>query len=260
VESKILETFDNEEDSKYVWRKDASRYAVGKDPVDKDNPAFADLGLADGDFFPKVNYFKTWPMALFKTNREGRNLQSLGIWGKFKRMGFNWIDIYPTLKSQGDDAQAFEIPLPGRVRALDLWVWGSGLDYYLEAYLRDQRGVIHVVPMGSLKYRGWENLRGTIPHSVPQNRAIIPDPTTAGVIAADNENNRSVYLKFVKFRIWTTPREEVANFYIYFDQFKILTDIFESLYDGDELADPFWVRENWAGDGSGQQGAQGAQN
>jgi hypothetical protein len=52
----------------------------------------------------------------------------------------------------------------------------------------------------------------------------------------------------VKFRVWTTPAEEVGNFYIYFDQFKVLTDTFESLFDGDELTDPDWIRENWESD------------
>jgi hypothetical protein len=103
LESKVLETFDNTDDSLYVWQKDASRYAVGKNPEDKDNPAFANYGLEDGDFFPKLEpNTSSWPMALFRFNRDELPLHSLGIWGKFKRMGYNWIDIYPTLKSEGD--------------------------------------------------------------------------------------------------------------------------------------------------------------
>jgi hypothetical protein len=249
LESKILENFDNTEDSKYVWKKEASRYSVGKDPADRENPSFAEMGLEDGDFFPKINYFETWPMALFRFNRDNKPLHSLGIWGKFKRMGYNWIDIYPTLKSQGEDAGPFEIPIPGRVRYLDMWVWGSNLNYYVEAYLRDQQGVVHTIYLGNIGHQGWRNLRAIVPTNIPQHRRIIPDPVTAGILTSDEKN--SVYLKFVKFRIWTTPREEVANFYVYFDQFKVLTDTFESLFDGDELTDPDWIRENWTGEGSG---------
>jgi hypothetical protein len=54
-------------------------------------------------------------------------------------------------------------------------------------------------------------------------------------------------MSFVKFRIWTTPLERVDNFYIYFNHIKILTDTFETLYDGDELGDPDRVQEFWAG-------------
>jgi hypothetical protein len=243
LESKILETFDNTEDAKYVWKKDASRYAVGKDTADRENPSFANMGLEEGDFFPKLNYFEIWPMALFRNNREEKELRSLGIWGKFRRMGYNWIDIYPTLKSEGDDAGPYEIPIPGRVRYLDMWVWGSNLNYYMEAYLRDEQGVIHTLYLGNIGYQGWKNLRVLVPTSIPQRRRIILDPTAANTLGTQDKN--SIYLKFVKFRIWTTPREEIANFYIYLDQFKVLTDTFESLYDGDEMTDPDWIRENW---------------
>ncbi|MDR2071963.1 MAG: flagellar filament outer layer protein FlaA [Spirochaetaceae bacterium] len=248
LESKILETFDNTEDSLYVWRKEASRYAVGKDEADKDNPSFANLGLENGDFFPKLNYFEIWPMALFRNNRESRELRSLGIWGKFKRMGYNWIDIYPTLKAEGEDAKPYEIPIPGRVRYLDMWIWGSNLNFYVEAYLRDEQGVIHTIYLGNLGYQGWKNLRALIPTSIPQRRRIILDPSAANTLGSADKN--SIYLKFVKFRVWTTPREAVGNFYVYFDQFKVLTDTFESLYDGDEMTDPDWIRENWESSGN----------
>ena len=242
LESRILEDFDNTEESKYVWKKDASRYSVGKDPADKDNPLFANLGI-ESDFFPKVESKDGWPMALFKTNKDNRPLKILGIWGKFKRMGYNWIDIYPTLKSEGESTGPYEIPLPVRIRFLDMWVWGSSRNYYVEAYLRDQQGIVHTVYLGNLGYQGWKNLRVPIPSGVPQRRRIILDPTATNMTSAADRNN--IYLKFVKFRIWTTPGEEVANMYVYFDQFKVLTDTFESLFDGDELSDPDWVRENW---------------
>jgi len=249
LESKILESFDNTENSLYVWHKDASRYAVGKDPTDKDNPSFANFGLEGGDFFPKLDFFEIWPMALFRNNREQKELRSLGIWGKFKRVGYNWIDIYPTLKSEGESASAYEIPIAGRARYLDMWVWGSNLNFHLEAYLRDEQGVVHTIYLGSLDYQGWRNLRAAVPVTVPQRKRILIDPRTSNILTAVEKN--SVYLKFIKFRIWTTPREAVGNFYVYFKQFKVLTDIFETLYDGDDMTNPDWIRENWgAPDGS----------
>jgi hypothetical protein len=252
LESKILETFDDTEDSKYIWKKEASRYAVGKDETDRDNPSFVDYGFDkhwstplqyEYDFFPKVDHKTGWPMALFRTNRDGKDLKILGLWGKFKRMGYNWIDLYPTLKDDGDEAGPYEIPIPGRVRYLDMWVWGSNLNYYLEAYIRDQQGIIHTIYLGNLAYQGWKNLRALVPTYIPQRRRIILDPKSSSMISPEERNN--IYLKFVKFRIWTTPAEEVGNFYVYLDQFKVLTDTFESLFDGDELTDPDWIRENW---------------
>ena len=243
LETRVIESFNNTEDGLYTWRKDASHFSVGKSSDDSNHPAFASLGLEEGEFFPRLNYFDVWPQALHRNNPEGREIRSMGIWGKFKRGGFNWIDIYPTLKSEGEDGRAFEIPLPGRVRFLDMWVWSSGLNYYIEAYIRDQQGIVHVVPMGNLNHTGWRNLRVPIPNNVRQQRRIFLETRAAGTLTAADRN--TVYLRFVKFRIWTRPGERVDDFYIYLNQFRILTDTFESVFDGDEMFDPEWVRDNW---------------
>ena len=196
----------------YSWKLDASKFAT----------------VTDEDEFPKMTFVPSWPMALYGTNREGREIQSLGIWGKFDRRGYNWIDLYP-VSGEGDDP--FEIPLPGRIQYLDSWIWGANLNFYVEIYLRDYQGVVHTIRLGDLSFLGWKNLRVRIPTSIPQSKRI--PPKLAG-------------LSFVKFRIWTTPLERVDNFYVYMDHFKILTDTFESLFDGDELADPDRVQELWA--------------
>ena len=180
--------------------------------------------------YPLSTYVEAWPIALYGYNRQGKTLKSFGIHGRFDRQGYNWIDLYP-VQGEGDDAAAFEIPIPGRVRYLDLWVWGSNLDYYIEAYVRDFQGIVHIVKLGNIGYTGWKNLRAHIPNNVRQAKRIIP--AYAG-------------LHFVKFRIWTQPTERVSDFYVYFKQFKVLTDTFESLFDGDELADPDMIPELWA--------------
>jgi hypothetical protein len=92
-----------------------------------------------------------------------------------------------------------------------------------------------MVNLGSIAYQGWKNLRAYIPNNVPQSKRILP---------------RLAALTFVKFRIWTQPVEQVNNFFVYFDQFKVLSDTFESIYDGDELSNPERIQELWA-DGSG---------
>jgi hypothetical protein len=212
LESIVLESFDG--DSDYEWRIDASKFAT----------------RTDEDTFPKLVYATAWPDAVFGANREGRELKSLGIWAKFDRQGYNWIDIYPVAKDAGEDAEAAEIPIPGRVQIMDLWVWGSNFNYYLEAFLRDYQGVVHTIYVGSLAFEGWRNMRVPIPNNIPQSRRVLPKLES---------------LSFVKFRLWTTPTERVDNFYIYFDQFKILTDTFESLFDGDRLTDPEFIQQTW---------------
>jgi hypothetical protein len=198
----------------FGWKLDASKFAT----------------KTDDDSFPKLSYVPSWPMALFGTNREGKDLKSIGIWGRFDRRGYNWVDLYP-VTGEGDDAEPFEIPIPGRMSYLDMWVWGANLNYYIEAYIRDYQGVVHNIYVGNIGFTGWKNMRVRIPNNIPQSKRILP---------------RLASLSFVKFRIWTTPLERVDNFYVYIDHFKVLTDTFESLYDGDELADPDRVQELWA--------------
>jgi hypothetical protein len=228
-ESLVLEAFDGNTAHEYVmdgntfnyefeWKLDASKFATKTDDIT----------------YPQMAYVPSWPMALFGQNRENRELKSLGIWGRFDRRGYNWIDVYPVKSGGGDDdeAEPFEIPIPGRISYMDLWVWGSNLDFYLEAYLRDHEGVVHNIYMGNIGHTGWKNIRARIPNNVKQSKRILP---------------RLAGLSFVKFRIWTQPTEKVHDFYVYLDQFKVLTDVFESLYDGDELANPERVQELWAG-------------
>ena len=196
----------------FTWKTDASKFA----------------SEIDGEKFPKLAYVPSYPMALYGMNREGKDIKSLGIWGKFDRRGYNWIDLYPV---SGDDDEPFEFPIPGRISYFDMWVWGSNLNYYMEVYLRDHQGVVHNIYLGSIAHQGWKNLRVKIPTSIPQYKRVLP---------------RFTGLSFIKFRIWTTPLERVDNFYIYLDHFKVLTDTFESLFDGDELTDPDLIQEYWA--------------
>jgi hypothetical protein len=203
----------------FEWALDASKFA----------------SRVHDQTFPQLTTVSAWPMALFgATNKNNLDLKSLGIWGRFDRRGYNWIDIYPAIPGTGSDIEppeAFEIPVPGRIHYLDMWVWGSNLNYYMEVYFRDYQGVVHSLYMGSLAYQGWKNLRVQIPTSIRQTKRILP---------------RHAGLTLVKFRLWTTPLERVDNFYVYFNQVKVLTDTFESLFDGNDLADPEYIQEIWA--------------
>ncbi|MFA6508225.1 MAG: flagellar filament outer layer protein FlaA, partial [Treponemataceae bacterium] len=213
-----LESFDG--DSAYQWKATASKFAT----------------KSDKETYPKLTYVPSWPQALHGANREGKPLKSLGVWAKFDRKGYNWIDLYPVAKDGDDKAVALEIPIPGRARMLDVWVWGSNFNYYMEAYIRDFKGVVHLLELGDLNYVGWKNLRTNIPEGIPQARRTTPSRQG---------------LTFVKFRIWTRPMEKVDDFQIYIDQLKLLTDTFETLFDGDELADPKRAQELW-NSGSGK--------
>ena len=124
------------------------------------------------------------------------------------------------------------IPIPGTVDTIGVWVWGSRRDYYLDVQLRDFRGVVHTLRMGDVSFRGWQNLQIQVPTSVPQESNYV----------LQEEG-----LEIVKLVLWTRPQERVDEFYIYFDEIKVVTDMFRRRFDGEELADPERIEELWSG-------------
>ncbi|MCL2805377.1 MAG: flagellar filament outer layer protein FlaA [Treponema sp.] len=226
-ETRVLESFNGDDDAPYTWKTVSSRFIS---TVRDENGEPVQDSDGNNTKYPLTTYVDAWPASAFGYNRDANStpLRSLGLHGKFDRRGYNWIDMYPVLA--GDD-KPFEIPIPGRVSNIDCWVWGANLRYYIEVFLRDYRGVIHTLHLGDIAYPGWRNLRVNVPNHIPQARRTLP--SYAG-------------LTFVKFRIWTQPTERVDNFYIYFKQLKVLTDMFENLFDGNDLADPAHVDRLWS--------------
>jgi len=200
--------------------------------------------------FPRESYVKTWPLALYGSNPEGKDLKALGIATLYDRKEYNWVDLVPGKKSgEGENVkyEPVELPLPGRVKAIDMWVWSGNYNYYIEAYIRDYKGIVHILPMGELNFIGWKNMRVNMPDNIPQSKKYLPKRES---------------LSLVKFRIWTRPTENVAILTndpnspdidkavkFYFDNLKVLTDTFEGLFDGDSLQRPDVIKEAW---GSGE--------
>jgi hypothetical protein len=227
LETIVLETFDNGSAAQYDWNVQGSKFTTKTDAVT----------------YPKSAFVAAWPSQLFRSkdgeDADGNTLNALGIQGAFDRRGDNWIDIYPTYKEDNADTGAeagapAEITATGRTDEISMWVWSMNLDYYLEVYARDYLGIVHVIKLGDLRYNGWKKLTAKVPSTIPQTKKTYP---------------RLESLKIVKFRLWTKPREQVSPFYVYFDQLAILTDTFESIYDGDDLADPAVVQELWNEEG-----------
>ncbi len=191
--------------------------------------------------YPQSAVVKTWPEALYRTQPEGKDLRSLGIHAKFDRLAYNYIEIIPAAKGQDGKLVPTPIDIPGRARSLDVWMWGSYHDYYVEAQIRDYRGMVYVLRLGNLAFRGWKDLTVDIPTYIPQSAIYLP--------ATQN-------LQLLKLVIWTTPTEPVNNFYVYMNQIKVLTDTFESPWDGENLTNSSYVNKLWSEAGTNSQGGQ----
>jgi len=212
LESRIVESFDD---------PDAQQWYVG-----------ASKFIAE--CFPLTTYASAWPESLYGANLENRDLRVLGAQAAFDRTGYNSLEFIPVAQNQAGELQPAPIKLPGRVKTVDLWVWGSNYDYYMEAHVRDFNGRVHVLRLGGIKFVGWQNLSAHIPSYVPQAGGYV---TSGGFIKN---------LELVKLVLWTRPEENVSGFNVYIDQIKILTDTFVTRFDGDKLADPQWVQDVWS--------------
>lgn len=204
----ILEDFDNPEESKWIVK--GSKFS------------------AEG--FPKLAFPAAIPEALFiedEQKPEG-DYKVMGVRGQFDRKGYNYIELIPDRTNEKGVYTG--ISITGDVKFIDLWVWGSNYDYNLEVHLLDSRGFPHVLSLGSLKYSGWKNLKVEIPSYIPQSRTYLP---------------LLQELSLMKFVIWTTPEENVADFFVYFDQIKVLTDVFIARFDGDQFTKPEAIKEIW---------------
>jgi hypothetical protein len=183
---------------------------------------------------PAFTFVKAWPDQVYGANKENAALYSMAIHAKFNRRAYNYVEIIPVDPSKKDADGRTEpkpIPIPGRVQLIDLWVWGSNYNYWLDVHLQDFRGVDHVLHLGSLQYTGWRNLSVAVPGSIPQSSPYLP---------------RLRRLVITKLVLWTRPDAPVDGFYVFLDDLKVLTDLAETRFDGDELADPAYLNELWA--------------
>ncbi len=204
----VLDGFDDP--AKSLWIVQGSRFAT--------------------DGYPQSTLVRAWPDALFGRNKENKDHFALGIHAKFDRKGYNAIKIIPAKKENGKLVPS-PLLIPGRAKTMDLWVWGSNYNYYMDLHLRDYQGVDHVITLGDLTFQGWRNLTAIIPGSIPQARRHIP---------------RYQPLELTELVIWTRPTESVDDFYVFLDQVKVLTDMFETRFDGDNLADEDTLNQVWS--------------
>lgn len=207
IETFLMDDFDSAGEQNYMYD--------GK-PYSWDWTVNSSRFVAEG--YPKTGYYEGVPNSLKQLLKgTDKNFKVFGVKTAFNRKGDNWFEVYPT-----NDDKAFEIPFVGTVTAIDFWVWGANYNYYLELMVRDTRGVVHVLPAGSLAFSGWKNIIVKVPGWIQQHSQLRSGPSN---------------MTFVGFRIRSDAEEYVDDYVIFFDQIKYTTNSLSFIYDGYELKD-----------------------
>lgn len=134
----------------------------------------------------------------------------MGVKAGYVTKGYNWIELTP----------ANPVKLPGDSKELQLWVLGMQYQWSMEVYLRDYRGVVHKVEMGSLYFEGWSSLQQKIPSWIPQSEDAYPKDRP---------------LSIVKIVLRSDPYARNDRFYIYFDQIVVKSDVYQQFFDGMDM-------------------------
>ena len=169
----------------------------------------------------------------------------MGVYFRFRYPGFNSVHFVPPKEVDWRTREPFMRPnafgeltrerglqLPGRPRAISIWVQGRGHDYNLEAWVTDHTGGVHVLHFGSINFIGWRPMIVNIPITVPIPPKALPQVNVirlSELILRSRTN--SPYI-----------REMISDTYVFFDQIKVLTDMYESFFEGLDLYKEFQIQ------------------
>jgi len=156
---------------------------------------------------------------------EGLNLPDSKVYGvkvSYYRRGYNSFEVYAVKP----------LPIEGITKTFSVWVAGRSYPHVLKFIVEDHLGKRFELYAGKLNHAGWKLMTVAIP---PQNGAGM-----SGIVQKDYHYGTSMGLKVVGFRIECDPMETYGNYYVYFDDLRAVTDLYEV-----DLRDEDDMKDNW---------------
>ncbi len=137
----------------------------------------------------------------------------LGVKVQFIARGYNWFSIKPVKP----------IVIEGICQSLSVYVAGRNYKHLLKMLVLDYFGKEMEIVVDKLNFVGWKEL-------------VVPIPER--ILQSEYHYVYKQGLKFNGFVIECDPMEAYGVFYIYFDELRAMTDIFnEKIKDVDDMQD-----------------------
>ena len=156
---------------------------------------------------------------------EGLGIQDdyvLGVKIEFYRRGINSFVVYPQRP----------LPVEGISKTVSVWVVGRNFNHNLFLLLEDAFGRQFELYMGRLNFQGWRRLTVAIPPQAPDG--------LRGIVQRNYHHPHMMGIRITGFRVVCDLMQAYGTYYIYFDDLRVVTDLFaEELRDPDDMSD-FW--------------------
>ena len=154
-------------------------------------------------------------------NKQAEDTKVLGVKVEFFRRGKN--EFYIT--------SARPIPIEGVTKTVSVWACGRNMGHQLWLLVQDYNGNNFEIWMGSLEFSGWKKLTTAIPPSPDGEHGIIQQSVYHG----DKPG-----LRIVGFRVDCNPMDAQGAFFMYLDDMRAVTDLYDM-----ENKDDDDMMDNW---------------
>jgi hypothetical protein len=170
--------------------------------------------------------------------------KNLGVHFRFRYPGNNSVSLEPPMEVDWkertpvltyDQAMRKDVPergiqLPGRVKAVSMWVHARGFPYTMEVWVKDFKGDVHILEKKSINFVGWRPLVFEVPANIPQSADTYPVTRVSKlvrIVIREVSNVAGMHS--------STSTRNSSDVYVFFDQIKVLTDTYEVYFDGQDL-------------------------
>ena len=152
-------------------------------------------------------------------NQEMEDTKVLGVKVEFFRRGVNQFFI----------TAARPIAIEGVTKTVSVWACGRNMGHQLWLLVQDYNGHNFEIWMGSLEFSGWKKITAAIPPSPDSEHGIVQ----SSVYHGDKPG-----LRIVGFRVDCNPMEAKGSFYMYLDDLRAVTDLYDmENRDADDMND-----------------------